>query len=161
MGAFANLSYPDPIRLDDAPVTTSRSIDNTFDMCESLHRLISVSRPSRSETPPSRRRRRGFQSRAATLHFCADLKPRPKPPLPLSSRTRRTADQLPRGPPAPARESVRTAHKLRIYVYELPAWLNMPAEMDFYASHERHDSIYSAYNLFYESLLQDWRALAG
>lgn len=68
---------------------------------------------------------------------------------------------MPRGPPAPAREAVRTPHKLKIYVYEFPAWLNMMSEVDFYAGHERHDSIYSAYNLFYERLLQDWRAAPG
>lgn len=65
---------------------------------------------------------------------------------------------MPSGPPGPAKESIRNVHKLKIYVYELPAWLNMPAEMDFYAGHERHDSIYSAYNLFYERLMSDWRA---
>lgn len=48
-----------------------------------------------------------------------------------------------------------TWRDLRIYVYELPAWLNLEIEMDMYAGHVRFDSIYSGYNLFFERLLAD------
>ena len=65
------------------------------------------------------------------------------------------SSEIPPGPPLPSGLPLsQRGHQMRIYIYELPPWLNLVLEMDYYSGHERFDSIYSAYNIFYERLLQ-------
>lgn len=71
----------------------------------------------------------------------------PLPPGAVDPARLRPAKPLLR-PPASWRD-------LRVYVYELPSWLNLEFEMDMYAGHDHFDSIYSAYNIFFERLLAD------